>query len=78
MMLADWALVEDAVVAADFWRLDQSVTLNDLGGLDGATWHIAGRRGPDFHHVRRWSPHGVVYDLGRLMFDLAGLEGFWL
>jgi hypothetical protein len=42
-------------------------------GCDGARWLIAGRRRFDYHIVHRWSPDGALHDLGRLLFDLAGL-----
>jgi hypothetical protein len=51
----DWALLEDAVVAAGFWLLDEQIIF-DLG-CDGATWLIAGRRGGDYRHLRRRSPN---------------------
>jgi hypothetical protein len=73
LTIADWVKVEDVVIAAGFWLLDDSSILS-LGTLDGASWRIAGRRGRDYHSVRRQSPHGTLRDLGRLMFDLAGLH----
>jgi hypothetical protein len=44
-------------------------------GLDGSTWCFAGRRHRDYHFITRWSPDDVLWDLGRLLFDLAGLDG---
>jgi hypothetical protein len=67
----DWSRLEDAVVAANFWMLDE--TIMDMG-CDGSTWIIAGRRRHDYHRIRRWSPPGPLYDLGRLLFDLVGLD----
>jgi len=67
-----WALVEDAVVAANFWAAKANE--RNLGSLDGANWMIAGRRGRDYHLVRRLNPHDGLFDLGRLMFDLVGLD----
>jgi hypothetical protein len=69
--LSDWARLEDSVVAASFWMLDES---GGLHGLDGADWLIAGRRRQDFHLIKRCSPKGALYDLGRLLFDLTGLN----
>jgi hypothetical protein len=66
-----WAQVEDAAVGANFWMLDER---GGVQGLDGAEWLIAGRRRHDYHLVKRWSPCDGVFDLGRLLFDLAGLE----
>jgi hypothetical protein len=71
LRISDWALLEDAVVVANLWLLDE--TSHQLG-CDGATWMMAGRRGFDYHYIRRWSPHDALFDLGRLMFDLVGLE----
>jgi hypothetical protein len=68
---ADWARLEDAVVTANFWMLDEQ---NDRLGLDGATWRFAGRRRRDYHSISRWSPVDSLWDLGRLFFDVAGLE----
>jgi len=69
---ADWERLEDALVEAQFWLLDEN------GGheavLDGATWMFAGRRGPDYHCISRRCPSLPVRDLGRCIFDLAGLE----
>ncbi|MFZ2006760.1 MAG: hypothetical protein WB697_02220 [Stellaceae bacterium] len=41
--------------------------------MPGLHWRVAGRRRHDFHLVKRWSPRDRLYDLGRLLFDLAGL-----
>lgn len=70
LSMAQWSLIEDAVVAAEFWFLDEQ---SGRAGLDGATWYIAGRRRRDFHFVSRWSPTDRLWDFGRLLFDLAGL-----
>ena len=72
LTMSHWALVEDAIVAANFWMLDGH-ELN-LGSMGGANWMIAGRRRHDYHLVRRLNPHDGLYDLGRLMFDLVGLD----
>ena len=69
---ADWIAVEDAIIAANFWSLDERIPF-DMG-CDGADWIVAGVRWRDFHHIKRWSPHNALYDLGRLMFDLSGLH----
>lgn len=73
LAFADWDRLEDALVEAGFWLLDE------YGGqefvvLDGATWMIAGQRGPDYHRISRRSPSGPIRDLGRCFFDLAGLH----
>src|SRR5580700_11333719 len=60
---ADWAQLEDAVVAANFWMLDEH---GGRHGLDGSTWRLAGRRRHEYHSVSRWSPDGAVRDLGRV------------
>ena len=72
LTIADWARVEDAVVAAGFWLLDEDWP--NLGSMGGAKWMIAGRRRHDYHVVKRLNPRDALYDLGRLMFDLAGLD----
>ena len=72
LRLADWHAVEDAVVAARFWSAEEQLPLDIR--LDGADWLIAGLRGREFHHIKRWSPNAPLRDVGRLMFDLAGLE----
>jgi hypothetical protein len=63
--------VEDAAAVANFWMLDER---DGAQGLDGADWLIAGHRRHDYHLVKRWSPRDGLFDLGRLLFDLAGLE----
>lgn len=73
LAMSDWRKVEEAVDAARFWGLSEQG--GDLG-LDGAEWLLAGRRRFDYHLVRRWSPNGALHDLGRLLFDLAGLDEF--
>lgn len=65
-----WSRLEDAIIAANFWMLDED---GGRHGLDGSTWRFAGRRRRDFHHIRRWSPDGTLWHLGRLFFGLAGL-----
>ena len=67
---ADWSRLEDAVVAANFWMLDEH---GGRRGLDGSTWRFVGRRLRDYHFISRWCPDGTLWDLGRLLFDLAGL-----
>jgi hypothetical protein len=67
---ADWSRLQDAVVAANFWMLDEH---GGRHGLEGSTWRLAGRRRHDFHYIARWSPDGALWDLGRLFFDIAGL-----
>jgi hypothetical protein len=66
----DWSLLEDAIVAANFWMLDER---GGRHGLDGSTWRIAGRRRHDYHYISRWSPDDALWDLGRFFFDVAGL-----
>jgi hypothetical protein len=41
-------------------------------GLDGADWIIEGHRRDVYRAIRRWSPGGATYDLGRVFLDLAG------
>jgi hypothetical protein len=72
-----WSLVEDAVVAADFWMLDEHEPRR-AGILGGANWSLAGRRRHDFHFITRRSPGGALWEFGRLLFDLAGLEAIRL
>jgi hypothetical protein len=67
---ADWSLLEDAIVAANFWMLDER---GGRHGLDGSTWRFAGRRRRDYHYISRWSPDDALWDLGRFFFDVAGL-----
>jgi hypothetical protein len=69
--LSEWARFEDALIAANFWMLDE------FGGdhiLDGENWCVAGCRQRDYHLISRCSPEGALWDLGRIFFDLAGLE----
>jgi hypothetical protein len=70
---SDWSLIEDAVVAAGFWMLDDHEPQR-AGILGGASWYLAGRRRRDYHFINRRSPSGALWELGRLLFDLAGLE----
>jgi hypothetical protein len=65
-----WEKLETALLAASFWSLD---AVDDRHGLDGAQWLIEGRRKDVYRAVRRWSPEGAVYDLGRTFLDIAGL-----
>jgi hypothetical protein len=67
----DWALIEDALVQANFWLLDEQ----EPPGLrlGSARWYFAGRRRQDYHFISRRSPREPLWDLGRLLFDLAGL-----
>ena len=67
----DWARLQDALIAANFWAFN---THGEAYGLDGACWTIEGRRKDIFRAVRRWSPDDQLHDLGRLLFDLAGLH----
>ena len=67
---AVWLRLEDAIVAANFWMLDEH---GGRHGLDGSTWRFAGRRRHDFHYISRWSPDDALWGLGRLFFDVAGL-----
>jgi hypothetical protein len=70
LTLADWGRLQEALIAASFWALDP-----DEGplarGLDGAFWTIEGRRKNIYRAANRWSPRGAIYDLGRLLFELA-------
>ena len=66
----DWSRLEDAVIAANFWMLDER---GGRHGLDGSTWRFAGRRRCDYHFISRWSPDGALWELGRFLFDVAGL-----
>ena len=74
---SEWSLVEDAVVAADFWMLDEHSPARGFT-LGGTTWSLAGRRRCDYHFITRRSPGGALWELGRLLFDLAGLEAIRL
>jgi hypothetical protein len=56
---------------ANFWMLDET---GGGQGLDGADWLLAGCRRHDYRLIKRWSPDDGVFDLGRLLFDLAGLQ----
>jgi hypothetical protein len=60
---SDWMLIEDAVVAANFWMLDAREEHRLV--LDGTTWYLAGRRRRDYHFISRRSPRGALWDLGR-------------
>jgi hypothetical protein len=74
---SEWCLIEDGVIAADFWLLDEHERQR-AGILGGATWSLAGRRRHDFHYITRRSPDGALWELGRLLFDLAALEAIRL
>ena len=67
LTVADWARLQDALIAANFWALEPH---GEAHGLDGAYWTIEGRRKDIFRAVHR-SPHGAIHDLGRLFFALA-------
>jgi len=69
LTVADWARLQAALIAANFWALEPH---GEAHGLDGAYWTIEGRRKDIFRAVHRWSPHGAIHDLGRLFFALAG------
>ena len=69
LSLREWEKVTSKLEALSFWSLEPTI---DNMGLDGADWLIDGHRGELCHAVRRWSPNGVIYDLGRLLFDLSG------
>jgi hypothetical protein len=58
------------VLAAGFWSLEASLEFDF--GLDGANWLIEGRRSDVYRAVRRWSPTGAFFDLGRVFLDIAG------
>jgi hypothetical protein len=69
LTLADWARLQDAVIAASIWALDPE---ERRLGLDGPDWLIERRRKDISWAVSRWSPRGTIYDLGHLIFELAG------
>ncbi len=50
LMPCDWARVQEAVIATNFWALDPA---GEQRGLDGAFWTIEGRRKDIFHAVHR-------------------------
>jgi hypothetical protein len=66
---ADWRRLEAALLCAGFWSLDPVV---DEFGFDGAYWLIEGRRRDVYRAVKRWSPDGAIFDLGRAFLDIAG------
>jgi hypothetical protein len=57
---ADWSLLEDATVAANFWMLDER---DGRHGLDGSTWRFAADRRHDYHYISRWSPDDAISHL---------------
>jgi hypothetical protein len=65
------ARLQDAAIGANFWALDP---FEMPGGPDGVRWTIEGRRKEIYRAVRRWCSGGAVWSLGRLIFDLAGLD----
>jgi hypothetical protein len=68
---SDWEDLQASLRRANFWALPQG---GEVSGLDGETWHIAGRRGATSHHVWRWCPGSRSYRaLGMLFAELAGL-----
>jgi hypothetical protein len=66
-----WVRLEDAVVAANFWMLDAH---GGRYGLDNSMGCFASRHRGNYYLIRRWSPDDALWDLGRLFFDLAGLD----
>jgi hypothetical protein len=66
-----WALLEHALLAAGFWAIP---TQEERQGvmLDGATWIIEGRRRDVYRVLRRDSPRGPIFELGRAFLDIAG------
>jgi len=72
LTLADWARLQEALIAASFWALDPDEG-PILRGLDGAFWAIEGRRKDIYRAVSVWSPdRAAIYDLGSLFFELPG------
>jgi hypothetical protein len=71
LMLAGWTQMNDALIAAHFWTL---APYELPGGCDGATWKIEGRREDTYQVISRWCPGGALWELGRLVFDFAGLD----
>lgn len=67
---ADWSRLEAALLRAGFWSLDAALEFDF--SLDGANWLIEGRRRDVYRAVRRWSPNGAIFDLGRVFLDIAG------
>ena len=67
---ADWQKLQHAITVAQFWSLDSAYELPM--GFDGANWLIEGRRRDVYNAVHRWSPHGAIHELGKLLFGLAG------
>jgi len=63
---ADWNALKRRASPPAFGRLTPRATAL------GATWLIEGRRRDVYRAVRRWSPRGAIYDLGRTFFDIAG------
>jgi len=68
----DWTRLEDAVVAANFWMLDER---GGRHGLDGSTWRFAGRRRHDYHYIARWSPDGRAMGVGAVSLRCCGAGG---
>lgn len=66
---ADWARLQDSLIATGFWALDP---VDEQPVLDGAEWLIEGRRGNIYRGVSRWRPQGELQGLDRLFFALAG------
>lgn len=67
----EWVRLEAAVGAASFWSLEAPD--QGLNGLDGADWHIEGRKADLFHSVVRWSPTDPrLVALGSVFAELAG------
>lgn len=72
----DWLLIEDALLNANFWMLpqDEEEQVGLRGLLGGTSWGFAGRRRHDYHYISRRNPDGAFWELGRVLFDLAGLR----
>ena len=67
----DWTRLEGALLAAGFWAISPEEERQGIL-LDGAEWVIEGRRCDVYRVVRRGSPRGAIYDLGRVFLDIAG------
>lgn len=70
----DWARLESALAAAQFWN--EPATVNRIG-FDGSIWIVEGLRGDAYHLVERWSPapEDAFHKLGLLFLELAGWSG---
>ncbi|HLY55280.1 MAG TPA: hypothetical protein VKS60_06965, partial [Stellaceae bacterium] len=64
-----WKRLRRAVDDLGLWGLTRE---GEYFGLDGATLQVEGRRGMVYRSIKRCSPRGPLWFVGRLLCDIAG------